>query len=445
MKIGMLLQFYLASLVAQVQTLLLAMRHNRPYYYFTSYVVFVVFSIYNHIPFFIVIAPLLVFILSLFIATDDFPHMYYMKQSPFSATLIQKTPKLQEPYKCPLKVLSGHLLTTYTSQRPSPYSFSYTRVVVNCIDGGVCGLDILDNDIPDTASVVLLVPGAVGDTKSLYIKKAVKKFSDEGFRPIVLIKRGLSGLPLKTPKIYNALNCEDIHDAVKVLHQKCPNAYVNVVGYSLGASQVVRLSYQYSSELLQYNVNSCAGVCVPWGLSALDIPDLYSKKLAGEYVDIITNNKELFENVVVDNKKVYDLDDIKDINLTQLEQKVITPMFGYKSVEAYHWDAEQWFQNLPCTKIPTFTINSFDDPVCNDQSYSYLRVKAISGFSPFVITSYTQRGGHCIFSDSMDDTTLSYADGNVSAFIKSVEEMNKSGALANYVKDAEDQFKWINE
>ncbi|EMS15870.1 hypothetical protein KM1_066190 [Entamoeba histolytica HM-3:IMSS] len=447
MNVKLLLQFYIASFVAHTQTLLLAMKHHRPFYLFTSYIVFVLYCWYYSYSLILILLPLFIYLISFIIETDDYPHTYYMKQSPFSSKVLSVTPQLSSSYQCPLKPLSGHLLTVYTSQTDTTFSFSYSRTIVHCQDGGICGFDVLDSDLPVTAPIIVFVPGAVGDKKSLYIKKAVELARRNSFRAIVFIKRGLSGIEVTTGKLYNAISCEDIYDALPIIHKQFEQAQINIVGYSLGGSQAIRLSYKYSSDLLQFNVNSICAVCPVWGISAVETPDLYAKPFIDEFKEILFSHKEVFEKATdKDGHPLYDLNAVNNAKtMKELEKTLIAPMFGYKSVEAYYWDVEQWFQNLPCTRIPTYTINSFDDPVLNDQDYSYLRIKALCGFSPFVISSYTQRGGHCIYSESLEVNTMSYADRNVLEFIKTVSGLNQSGELAVMRKEVEEKFKWFNE
>ena len=83
--------------------------------------------------------------------------------------------------------------------------------------------------------------------------------------------------------------------------------------------------------------------------------------------------------------------------------------------------------------------------MCNDQAYSYLRVKVVAGFSPFVLSAYTQRGGHTSSIESFAKDAMSYADRNVLAFFDAVATMNTAGELESLRKEVSDRFPWFND
>ena len=444
MKAKLLLQFYIASFVAHTQTLFLQMKHNRPFYLFTAYIVYVLFCLYYHYSIIITLLPIVIYLLTFLIDTFDHPHIYYMKQSPFAVKILQNTPELLKDYKAPIKPLSGHILTTYNANFTPSFEQQFEREIVQLQDGGICAIDEYKCDMPKNTTIVYILPGILGDTKQSYTKKIVKYAFENGMKPIVYIKRGLDGLELKTDKMFNAITVDDVYETLSFIHKKYPEAYINIIGYSLGGSLATRLSYTYGEKLLEFKVNAICAVCPIWGLSSVFTPTVYDSSLVEEYKSIVMKHKELFEKKERDGKKVYDLETIKKCkSCKDMERELITPMFGYKNVEQYYWDVEQWFQNLPVTPIPTYTLTSFDDPVLNDQTYSYLRIKAISGFSPFVMNCYTQRGGHCIYTESLERDALSYADRNCVAFMKAVEELNVSGELEEMRKNARENFKWF--
>ncbi|KAL7721380.1 Serine aminopeptidase S33 domain-containing protein [Entamoeba marina] len=371
-----------------------------------------------------------------------------MRQSSFSKKVLMKTPQLSKPYKCPFKPLSGHVLSLYSTQETVSYSLSFSRkeVIAKSTDSGLVALDIADCDLPNTAPIVLIVPGTAGDTSSLYVRKMCHLVLSEGSRPIVFIQRGLSGLPLKTARIHSAATCEDVYDGLDFIHELYPDSLVNVVGYSLGGSIVIRLSYMYSEKLIPLNVNAIGAISALWGISAIDMPLLYSRTIGDHFKGIVLKNKELFEEAMKEGKMELDFTKIEQAQTFQdIDRTCIVPIFGYNSKEQYYWDVEQWFRNLPCTKIPTYTINSFDDPICNDQAYSYLRVKAVSSFSPLFMSAYTQRGGHCTFNESFEQNSKSYADQNVISFFKATSEMNTSGELEVIRKEIEKKHPWFNQ
>ena len=439
-------QFYLASFVANAQTLFIAMKHNRTFYFFTCYVVFTLFVLYHSYPLVLLVIPPVIYCLLYLLETRDFAHIYYMKQSPFSKYVLMNTPQMLQPYKCPFKPFSGHFLTIYQSQQEVPFSVSYTRKeITSKLDGGVFALDIADTELPKDSPILYILPGMAGDSQSVYVKKLCTLAIEQKMQPVVMIQRGCGKLQLKTGRIHNAVVLDDIMQAIEEINKDYPNVPINIIGYSLGGALAVRLSYIESEKLIPMNVVAIGSICPFWGLSALDMPVLYSQNIMNDYKNLVLKNKELFKDCGKEGNKI----DFKKVEAAktfrEVEESVVVPVFGYDNVEQYYYESEQWFQNLPCTHIPTYSINAFDDPVCCDQSYSYLRLKALAGFSPMFIASYNQRGGHCAFQESLKSNSMSYADRNVLSFFETVLKMKKDGKLDEIRKEISEKFIWFNE
>lgn len=89
----------------------------------------------------------------------------------------------------------------------------------------------------------MCVPGLSGDSKELYCLCIAKECLKRNLDFVVVNYRGTSGVPLKTPRVYNAGDTRDLDEVIDYLYQDfCldPNGnqyrHITCVGISLGAS-----------------------------------------------------------------------------------------------------------------------------------------------------------------------------------------------------------------
>jgi abhydrolase domain-containing protein 1/3 len=95
----------------------------------------------------------------------------------------------------------------------------YTRQLILSPDGGTAGLDWwrgcdrLDFTRPD-APILLVLHGINGGSHEGYCKHACEGALSRGWRGVVLNYRGCNGLPLTSPRTYNATLTQDAHNAI---------------------------------------------------------------------------------------------------------------------------------------------------------------------------------------------------------------------------------------
>lgn len=86
----------------------------------------------------------------------------------------------------------------------------------------------------DSTPIVVILPGLTGESQAEYIKFLVLAANRQGIKCCVFNNRGLGGMPLKTPKLYCAANCEDLHEVLNHVNKKYPKAPKGVTGISMG-------------------------------------------------------------------------------------------------------------------------------------------------------------------------------------------------------------------
>jgi len=64
-------------------------------------------------------------------------------------------------------------------------------------DGGQVALDWLEDDCPDSAPIVIILPGLTGESQAEYIKCLVNSANRIKLRVVVFNNRGLGGISLK--------------------------------------------------------------------------------------------------------------------------------------------------------------------------------------------------------------------------------------------------------
>lgn len=97
---------------------------------------------------------------------------------------------------------------------------SYNRQIVGLQDGGCVALDWwkgsnshLQHPSASTP-IVLILHGLTGGSQEGYIKWMARAVAASGWRAVVMNYRGCAGLPLTSPKCYDAVSTGDIRAAI---------------------------------------------------------------------------------------------------------------------------------------------------------------------------------------------------------------------------------------
>lgn len=92
--------------------------------------------------------------------------------------------------------------------------------------------------------IVVVCHGLNGGSNENYIRHFARALQQDprlrGCRVVVMVARGLGGVPLLTPRPYNAGATDDVRAAVAHLHARYPHAPLLLAGFSLGANVACR-------------------------------------------------------------------------------------------------------------------------------------------------------------------------------------------------------------
>lgn len=76
-------------------------------------------------------------------------------------------------------------------------------------------------------------------------------------------------------------------------------------------------------------------------------------------------------------------------------EKIVAPQLGWKTGQEYYLKCSNTHR-LPMVQVPTFFLNSEDDPICHESVIDKDLLKA----NPFVALGITRYGGHAGYHES---------------------------------------------
>ena len=134
---------------------------------------------------------------------------------------------------------SGLIQTALMSQRPRVRN-DYRRQQITLSDGGTIALDWLESaSLSSNAPCLIIWPGLMGGGHEEYIAPLAAAALARGWRAVVYCRRGCGGLALETPKPQNYSDREDVAAMLAQVRERCPQAPLLGVGFSLGGNYLV--------------------------------------------------------------------------------------------------------------------------------------------------------------------------------------------------------------
>lgn len=254
-----------------------------------------------------------------------------------------------------------------------------------------------DINVDDGKPIAIFLPGLVGDSQTEYIRTAVTMTNSIGYKTCVFNNRGRGGLMLKTPRLYNAINHDDLEECLKHIKKTHPNSRIVAVGISLGGIILCRYLADRGDKAL-VDAAMLVSVCFDFeaGCASLEIPPFNSQlnaHLTKSLIRIVEDNRAVLEKSTVK----YDFEAISaSKTLREFDDRFTCPMWGYESAKAYHDDASNKNRLHLITK-PTFCINAADDIFCPGPA---LPLKQIAS-NPKCAMLITARGGHIGFMEGL--------------------------------------------
>ncbi|XP_048257257.1 phospholipase ABHD3-like [Haliotis rufescens] len=217
------------------------------------------------------------------------PKLFY-GDSKLHEYIINKVPRLKEPYTPPLGLGNRHLHTIICCLEFSP--LNYKRENVHLPDGGLASLDWLDNEacLTDTSPVLVVIPGVGGGKEGI---NKVCKMAAGRFRVVVFNRRGHCGSLLTTPRLQCFGETSDFRYCVEHIHRKFPKAAMAGVAYSAGTAVLSRnRGHEYQRPNWMLVTTEKGGHC---GFIENYKLESWAGKLAVDYIDAVLEYQDARE------------------------------------------------------------------------------------------------------------------------------------------------------
>jgi uncharacterized protein len=212
---------------------------------------------------------------------------------------------------------------------------------------------------PVANKIVLILPGMAGNANSPVVQSCCVYWVARGYCPVVLEFRNCSAVVNKTKKFYNAGSVSDLNVAVRHLSEHHSSPLSRIIGFSLGAINLVHWAAEYSRERHRVEAIDCFSIAP----SLLDIAEranmginrIYQAKMLDVHRKMLIRRTELLLNVPVTR--------LARINtMLEFDELITVPMNGFLSLQHYYdsCSAEQYLDSI---EIPCRIFNAKNDPL----------------------------------------------------------------------------------
>eukprot|EP01107_Rhizomastix_libera_P013056 TRINITY_DN3468_c0_g1_i1.p1 TRINITY_DN3468_c0_g1~~TRINITY_DN3468_c0_g1_i1.p1 ORF type:complete len:394 (+),score=94.13 TRINITY_DN3468_c0_g1_i1:36-1217(+) len=304
--------------------------------------------------------------------------------------------------------LTGLLHSVAVAAARKRIVMTFTREIVGMPDGGQYALDWYNEKssktiagekhqetaLSENAPVVILLHGLNGGSMESYIRGMVRECRSRGWRPVVLIARGVAGLALKTWRSYNSGFTTDLRNAVSLIHQRYPSAPLLAIGYSLGANILTKFCREEKENCL---LNAAVSVSSPLDLTKSQnsmhsgsIGRLFSSFMLKGLKRMVTKNVTMFKTAP--HSQSIDFESIPKMKTTlEFDNKISSKLFEMKDAYDYYEKCSSAPYVADIT-IPFLFLAARDDVVSADQPDNFL--VPIAKQKKNISLIITNKGGH---------------------------------------------------
>lgn len=271
----------------------------------------------------------------------------------------------------------------------------FHRIRLDMPDGDFLDLDfasIPGIELGPKTPLVLLLHGLEGSARRGYACEVYKQLARRGIRAVGMNFRSCSGEMNRTARLYHAGVSDDVAFVVEWLEDKLPDVAKGAVGFSLGASALLK----YLGERGQKTAIQAAAVVSPpfdlaraaytfqYGSGRIYAPrflkDLRRKAL--DHAQLNDNGLDLQRIATV--RTVRDFDDA-----------FTAPLHGYRDAADYYQKCS-CAQFLPGIRVPTLVMRAMDDPF-----FAHDIPHALLARNEFLFPALVAHGGHVAFAEGV--------------------------------------------
>jgi predicted alpha/beta-fold hydrolase len=269
---------------------------------------------------------------------------------------------------------------------------SYTRERVITPDSDFVDLDFSFASKSDNSkTVVLLIHGLEGNSKSGYVKGMINACNSHGWDGVVLNFRGCSGEDNKSFGSYHSGQTEDISLVVDYLKQTHQYDTIFLVSYSLGANAM--LKYLGEDSVGKNKVSGSVAISAPCHLEdcAIQLEKWYNKAYMIAFLRSLRKKVKgkckAHPNHNINLKAV-----LKASTFLDFDNEFTARAHGFKDAKDY-WMKSSSIQFLSKIDTPTLLINAQDDPFLTPSCFPFKEAEA----SKYFHLETPIKGGHVGF------------------------------------------------
>ena len=343
----------------------------------------------------------------------------------------------------------------------------FRQIYTMCSDGAQIGVDWeVTNTIRQTEimtqkiirhPVVIILHGINNHSQFGYMKSLQRTFCLRGWNAVAVNFRGCGGVPLTTPRAYNAAYTGDLRSLVlQISTQLQKGVPIFLVGNSLGANLVTKyLGEEGLAGTLPEAVAGGISLGNPmiFRTNRVKFPHNVLMGLARKkgYWDQRHAVKEMNDPLFATAKK----NATRSQTLGGLDQSVVPVMIrnspyppfeiriGYESADEY-WTDSSCYEESRFISVPFMHVTAADDFLCHE------RFKSLLGYAlsnPNIIVVETRTGGHLGFWHQSNPESSpwwsvdSWANGATADFIQAIMVAHNERGLQCDDKSRLDELK----
>ena len=234
--------------------------------------------------------------------------------------------------------------------------------------------------------VVLLLHGLAGCHQSGYMQRVSAKLANAGYRALRLDMRGCGAGQHLARQSVHAGRTQDLSEVVNWTLHAFPGSPLSVIGFSLGASIVLKW-LGTAAERIPAALDFAIAVAPPLDLAACcrrirqGVNRMYDRNFVRVLNRSLAERKRLVGQLVGADRPLLGR------TLYDFDAEFTAPMGGYDSVDDYYEQAS-CFQVLPNIRTSTRILLAEDDPLVPADLF------ARAAFSPTTEVFATRHGGH---------------------------------------------------
>ena len=265
---------------------------------------------------------------------------------------------IQSDFKAPWFMRNPHLQTCLATMGRYTLKAVTHWEELQLPDGDFIDLVWLGNQAE--GPIVILIPGLEGGLHAEYICASAKALLSQGLRVVVMHFRCCSGRLNTLPRAYSANDSDDLLMVIASLRMQNPGETIIGVGFSLGASILLKmLAEQSTLNFPAHYIQAAMGISVPYDLSKTinRFPIFYQRFLLRKMKAKVEKKIKAGFSIPL---SLQQLDAIQ--TLREFDERITAPLHGFSSAEDCY-SATSCGAVLSTIKVNTLLIHALDDPL----------------------------------------------------------------------------------